>query len=161
MEVSKLTIQPGNFDFYSPIMNKKKRSAIRTQRVIDYIKEKPSGFEFSNTDLMTAAGYDPRRQYQSGWTFIKGLIDKKVICKHNDSPVNKFKAPYSVPGESKTVSVITNTPKSDEIPQKPDEVRELEKHVESTFTKEHIVYKAKQFAWERNSDSLRDFINTL
>lgn len=156
-------------------MSRTARSKLRVQRVKEYIRELPFG-ECQKADLIAAAGYDTRvqQQYANGWAFIQRLIRTKVIqATEGSNPKNsyvkkwvvlgdvtvtktakQFNEDGDIPGiELKGVNSITvhdvNVEPENEVPT-PGPVREP--------VLVDLIQSAKDFAWNTNSDSLREFV---
>lgn len=176
MEASKVTISKELL--WSPLLTKKKKYQLKTGAVKELIRSKPAGHKMNMTRLMIAAGYDITRQYQSGYGFIKGLMEKKIIVK--DQP-KEIMSSWSIPGDvvvktpakpenlgSGTVASeqrhipLEITPKIEPIKNEGFKAIGVDPAKSNVlFPTTEIIARAKQFAWERNSDSLRDFIASL
>lgn len=169
MQASRVTISPKTLELNG--LSRKRKSQLRTESVKEFLRSKPAGTTVTISHLMSAAGYNPRTSYGVGWAFIGRLLrDKVIVC---DDPLSKkFEKSYSIPGDTHTVKPANWKPSDNppygvpkEATEKP-QTFETEKPglvgtVQTLYTVENIVQNAKQFAWERNSDSLRDFIASM
>lgn len=158
MEASKVTINPELLN--SPIMTRKRKLKLRRNLIFEYIRSKPAGTPIPTSALVNAAQY---KSHGSGWQQIqtmkaKGLLIQEKIPKSNNSiwtipgdayVVKPAERPYGVDPEAKPAASTEGLPKG------------LVGEVQTLYSVENIVQNAKQFAWERNSDSLRDFISSL
>lgn len=151
-------------------MTRKRKLKLRRQLILDYIRSKPAGTPISTSELIKAGQY---KSHGSGWQQLQTMKKKGILIQ--EQIPKSYKSIWTIPADAHTIK-----PKdyilSDERPygvdsavdsaQKPVEQTEpLPKGVVGTvqtlYTVENIVQNAKQFAWERNSDSLRDFIASL
>lgn len=158
MEASKVTINQALLDNK---LGKKGKVRLRTNGVKDLIRSKEAGHLFSYRDLIYAAGYR-EDQYGTGWAFIKRLIKNNKIKIVDEQP-GKRKQAYCVPGDVQTRPgpYGTTIPPEEPKPQEADAPKGLVGNVEVLYSIENIVHNAKQFAWEHNSDSLREFIASM
>lgn len=158
MEASKVTLnQDMRNALNNPILDKKKKRELKIKRIKEYIMSKPNGTKMSMKDLMYEAGYDVDRQYAVGWVFVNNLIKKRIIIA-TDIP-KSMKKTFVVPGT--TIKEPDNPVESSNTPE--DDAMVVSDVSEKKNYKliEVVEAKAKQFAWENNSDSLREFIKFL
>lgn len=151
MEVSKLSFtEETRLKLQNPTLTRKRRNELRTELIIDYIRNKPQGTPISIKELCSAARY-PSNKYKTGYGHIQKMIQRGLISQERTGPGRRAKGIYTVIGDAKKIVQSTT-------PTKPVIVKP--KTIEPTNT-QHIVEAAKKFAWEHNSDSLRAFIATL
>lgn len=160
----------------NPLLHSRKaKSRFRAQKIIDYINSKPSGHKFGTVELISVAGYTDD-QYASGYAFVKRLQKDGILWIEKN---NKFKKGFVVcknADGSKLNTVKVSEPKKHEIPEETVEkvsdedkiVEEKAKQAEMCMISERnesfrneVKSLAKDFAWDHNSDSLREFINKL
>lgn len=153
----------------NPILDKKKKSQLRENRVKDYIRSRPHGAA-KLYDLIAAAGYrvDVPGQYASGWAFVNRMVRDGVIRKQDleDEPRSYLKQ-WVIPEDAKIIKPA-NVPEEgnkteNPVDESPDRGQALFTVATSIaqFSHEDLLTKAKKFAWERNSDSLREFMTWL
>lgn len=153
------------------------KSKFRKAKILEYIRSKPAGSHFGIGELITAGGYTSK-QYGTGWAFIQRMVKDKIIWIEK---TDKFKKLVTIPGDAKTVAEATKPKAESKKPEEKNVVNDdLQKpdreHLgvyspnkptlkievpKKLYRVEDIRGRAKQFAWEHNSDSLRDFIATL
>jgi len=156
----------------SPALDYGKKRQLRTERVKDYIRERPVGTKFRMMELMAAAGFDPSvpGQYTTGFGFIKGLHDKDILeIEHTPS----YHKTVTILGEATTVV----PPRQTDMPLAEEDKPEGEQPLENKLKPVDIVQEqyrvvdvdvvrkieaiAKQFAWETGSDSVREFVKWI
>lgn len=169
MEVSKITLEEETKrKLLNPYLSRNKKLQLRIEAMKSYIRSKPAGTPIGTQELVHVGHY---KSYGSGWSQIQKL-KKKGVLKEDKIP-GKMKSIWSIPGDVKTER-ISELPV--EVPSKPeDEVvvsedkkdlsslgRALKQVTEVRGTvNEYVIKQAKEFAWSKNSDSLREFIEWL
>jgi hypothetical protein len=151
------------------------KSRIRKQRIIEYIREVKYG-ECQKSDLIAAAGWDISngQQYSNGWSFVDRLIKNKVIQMSDGSNSrNTYIKKWVVLADVHTVKVengkMTVPPQDGETTLGPVEIKkdgfvsprpplQLEPVIPADDATIDLVSAAKDFAWNTNSDSLREFV---
>lgn len=148
MEVSKLTISAETLN--GPLMTKARKKKLREQIVMEYIQSKPAGARIITDEFKNICRFKHNGQTHN---FINGMVKKGLINKDLLDGSRGRRYSYSVR--------TTKSPRPNTVVEKAITLgQEIEKHKAKEENMD-IVAKAKQFAWERNSDSLRDFIATL
>lgn len=162
MEVSKLSFTQHTRDLLNARpLSRTAKGKLRKQRIIEYIRELPFG-ECQKADLITAGGWDisNQPQYSSGWTFLKGLEKKKVIkMSDGTNPKNFNVKKWEVVADIKTIKPRSTFQEILDKPMFPD-VPKLEPVImpEKEVPSGDLLEQAKNFAWNTNSDSLREFV---
>lgn len=145
------------------------KSKLRKRRVKEFIRELPTG-EAQTKELIAAAGYDISRdsQYATGWQFIKGMTRRKEIG-YNDGPASqKLVKHWYIPGDAKTTNKVPKReedegdkpePKHEDADKGKDEMTTLPPA--SLHSAQTLLHQAKEFSWQQNSDSLREFLRWL
>lgn len=163
MIASKLTFNSEMLEaLNSPVMTPKKKAELRRKRVLDYVK-KHEGEEIHIAVLIREAGYNPiflegDDSYKRGWALIDNMVRKQDILKEKGT--TRGKAKYFIyhkaaPKIAKTKLPEISLETAKNIVEKPvDYERNVPRY-------EVFIDRAKKFAWDHNSDSLRDFIKTL
>ena len=143
------------------------KSRLRQQRIVEYIRELPLG-ECKKSDLIAAAGWDMSvlNQYANGWQLIESMRKKNVIRMTDGSdPKNSYIKKWEVVADihvtkpavepRKSFEEVTGVPIAPTLPQ-------LEPVIETPITvPDDLLEQAKNFAWNTNSDSLREFLAWL
>jgi len=141
------------------------KSKLRRQRIVEYIRELPLG-ECQRHELITAGGWNisDQSQYSSGWSFIKGLQNKNIIrMSDGTDPKNSYVKKWEVVADTRVVKpavshTVTNDHGTMTFPAT-DGVVSLAPQLEPVIdTPDDLLEQAKNFAWNTNSDSLREFI---
>jgi hypothetical protein len=139
------------------------KNKLRRQRVIEYIREIPFG-ECRRADLITAGGWDisNESQYSSGWSFIKNLQKKNIIrMSDGTNPKNSYIKKWEVVGDTRITKPATEQRIDFELKTdatSPDIKIEAVTLPEPATMPDDLLEQAKNFAWNTNSDSLREFI---
>lgn len=137
----------------SPAVSKGKQRKIKIQAVKEYIRSKPSGTIITQDELMAEAGYDPRmsKRRVAGAQFIYQLGKKGII---KPLPVSGRYGTYSycVPGDAKVTVPAPKAPVKEEKQLTWIANAEQVKSIESM---------ARDYSWNKDSDSLRGFINYI
>lgn len=158
------------------------KSKLRRQRIVEYIRELPFG-ECQRHELITAGGWNisDQSQYSSGWSFIKGLQNKNVIrMSDGTNPRNTYVKKWEVVADTRVTKpadhTVTNDhgtmtfPAADGVKTlEPTVAQRIDFKLETDATSPDIKIKevtlpddllelAKNFAWNTNSDSLREFV---
>lgn len=166
MEASRVTISPETLQTQRDSVNsivgyRKRKTILKDESIKTLVRNTPAGKGLTASKLMSVAGYDPTNtnSYQAGMQYILGAIRRGVIVRVDPSE-KTFKKQYFVPDDVHTVNKQRPRAKAT------DEEKKLEipgetLAISTEVVVDVIVAKAKQFAWEHNSDSLREFIATL
>lgn len=169
MEASKVTISPQTLN--GPIMTRKRKLKLRRSLILEYIRSKPAGTPISTSELIQAGQY---KSYGSGWQQLQTMKKKGIIIQ--EQIPKSYKSIWIIPGDARVSKPATEDWKLSknppygipkEVTEKPQEFQTdavpkgVVGTVQTLYSVENIVQNAKQFAWERNSDSLRDFIASL
>lgn len=166
MEVSRLSISPTTMNLTK--LSGKKKNHLRRKLIVEYIQSKPAGEIIRMDELRQVAKLSTRANADA---FVNRMIRDGVIGRYKaDKPRTYY---YSVIGTVRTKKLAAQ-PERLTIDNHEhtylDGVCErcglLQKTIEqpSERPKEQIATNhlltdyAKQFVWERNSDSLRDFV---
>lgn len=164
-------------------LNRAEKSRLREKRVKEYIRQLPSGTLIPVSELIAAAGYfGSEKAYRSGYQFIYGLKQRGTIVSSNNGT---FKQEWTIPEDAQIInevfptSLLKQTVKTVKVA--PEEA-DLQEVLEATGSGTHtvpagvdtpttkaltpqgnlsVVEMARHFAWEYNSDSLREFIRHL
>lgn len=156
------------------------KAKLRRQRVVEYIRELPFG-ECQKSDLITAAGWDisVQPQYANGWAFIERLKKHKVIrMSEGTNPRNSHVKKWEVVGDVKVTKPAVEPRKTfEEIVNKPifsaapveqridfklkTDATSPDIKIEEMTVTDDLLEQAKNFAWNTNSDSLREFLAWL
>lgn len=153
MEASKVSINPDFIRFEK--MPRGKKTALRRQNVIDLIKSKPLGTPIVLSEFQAVTGHTTET---SAWALIKTMIKKKKISRVAvEGRVNKF---CYVVNDAKTVKPAAIAAPPHATPEKPAETAAPRARTTEMPAKNLTSY-AREFAWESNSDSLRDFIKWM
>lgn len=138
MEASKLQISPEHLRFKP--MTKGKRSALRRENIKALIRSKPAGTVLGLADFAAAT----QATEASAYSMLKTLIKRGEIIKIPDDLHNRR---YSYVVNEPTKTKITKPADQPKVQLQPGcmDLKQLEA-------------KAKDFAWQEDSDSLREFI---
>ena len=147
--------------------SRKAKSRFRAQRIIDYVNSKPSGATFGISELLSVAGYTDS-QYATGWAFVRRLEKSGILWIEKN---NKFKKQVVVcknaDGSKLSTVKQVKEPRTEETVS-PEVIEEKAKRAEiamiderKAIFREEVKTLAKEFAWSNNSDSLREFVNSL
>ena len=135
MEASKLTISPEHIRFKT--LTPAKRAELRRENIKALVRSKPAGTIIMLPEFAMVTAGKPGTVH----AMLKTMLKKGVITRQTD---DNFKARFSY---TVNEDVKVKKPRAEPVAKKQD-------------TSE-IVEKAKEFVWEQNSDSLRDFIKWL
>lgn len=144
MEASKLTISPERLRF-DP-MTKGKRAKLRHQNILDLINSKPAGTPISLLDFTRVTGSKDATVHAMLKTMIKWGVIIRVPSEGNNRSYC-----YTVVGKAVTKAQAQPAPVDTRGDDEP-------KRAQATKT---ITEYAKEFVWESNSDSLRDFVKWM
>ncbi len=137
MIASKVTISPNLLD--RPTLRGRRKSNLRRKVIIEYIQSKPAGTVIRLTDFQVVGRFN---NAGSTLSCIKAMIREGVINRYEaDKPRQYY---YSVTGAVRTHKLI----ETDGVVQPRPPMR----------LHEALLPLAKDFVWERTSDSLREFI---
>jgi DNA-binding transcriptional regulator GbsR (MarR family) len=150
MEVSKLTVSTETLANNTLTHSKKRK--LREEAIMALIESKPNGKGITLAEFGHVAHLNGS---SSVWQFLNRMVKSGMITKE------------SIPGSRKCYYTTTRTVNT--VKPKVEKISELElaPSPENVFTEKAemnvklFIKKAKVFAWEHNSDSLRDFISTL
>lgn len=143
MEVSQATISPKTLELNR--LNKTKKTNLRRKLVIELIQSKPSG------EIIRMAAFQKVGQFSTTPNtnaFINRMLRDGVIARYaGDKPRTYY---YAVTGAMRVT--------------KPANRAEEAQGAEGTTavsSNHQLTDYAKQFAWEHNSDSLREFVEYM
>lgn len=154
MEASKVTIDPNTMR--SAVMSNKRKRELRTELVKAYIRSVPSGSPITIKELGLAAQFTDK-QAASANQFVTRLVLNGVL--QRERIPHKNASYWTIPGDAETVD-------EDHTWNPPARaVAEAALPVETDFDQSHnptmVEERAKQFAWDKDSDSLREFVAWL
>lgn len=143
MEVSQATISPKTLELNR--LSKVKKTNLRRKLIVEYILSKPSG------ELIRMAAFQHVGQFSTtpnANAFVNRMLRDGIIARFaGDKPRTYY---YAVTG-----AVRLKKPADKAV-----EAQDSENPV--TVSSNHqLTDYAKQFAWERNSDSLREFVEYM
>jgi translation initiation factor 2 alpha subunit (eIF-2alpha) len=148
---SKVTVSPETIAKAEKKLTRKERATLKIDRLLDFVATKENGHPFKLKELIESMGYDPAKQYGTAWAFLKSQAKK-----------SKRFTLEEVTGEG--WSVYTRSAKTVTV-KKPVVVTETPEAKKEDFGDvifiQQVREKAKDFAWQNNSDSLREFISSL
>lgn len=143
MEVSQATISAKTLDLNR--LNKTKKTNLRRKLVIEYIQSKPSGEIIRMAEIQKAGQFSTTPNTNA---FIKRMLRDGIITRYKgDKPRTYY---YAVTGAVR-IKKPANVAEEPQAASKP-----------ATVSNNHLLTDyAKQFAWEHNSDSLREFVEYM
>lgn len=156
-------------------LSQKHKIKLRKQRILEFIRELPHG-ECQKADLIAAAGWDisVSNQYANGWAFVDRMKKNKVIQMSDGSnPRNSYIKKWEVvadihvtkPADIPRVEPPKKLPLAGGIgvstPSVGTPLPILERVVVADEPSGDLLEQAKNFAWNTNSDSLREFVAWL
>ena len=159
MNVSKLTItQETREKLNNPALSPIRKRELREQMIIESIRKAVGGTR-TKQELIAAAGFSPigtSNEYANGLALITSMVKRGLIT-HNDT--SSFKKNWTVLADVKTRPIIKPKPEviAKEVVQ-PEPELVVEERPKVQVNKGTLLNLAKEFAWEKNSDSLREFI---
>lgn len=158
------------------------KAKLRTQRIVEFIRELPYG-ECKKADLIMAGGWDMNisSHYANGWSFIERMVKNKIIrMTDGTAPRNSYVKKWEVLADTHIIKPRVQTI---EFPTEPADHTVTNDHGKMTwpaadgvvsltpqlepvipqppFVEEptdDLLEQAKNFAWNTNSDSLREFV---
>ncbi len=162
MNVTKLTIsQETREKLNNPVLTPMKKRELREEMIKDSIRSAVGGVR-TKQELVAAAGYNPDAKssnYASGIGHIGSMV-KRGIISHNNT--NAFRKTWVVCEDVKTKAVENKSQMP--VPIIPKDIMVIREEP-TDVDRVKLIDMAKQWAWDNNSDSLRDFIahaqNTL
>lgn len=156
MLVSKVTISPitKQLNSLTPI----KRKQLRREAIMNYINSKPAGTPITTRDLQTAAQISA---YPTAYSFIRAMISDGHIGRTQIGNSRKYE--YYV-RETDTYTLdkpdkVIKTPLTTTYQYEPDE--EVTEAEVQKAPSDDLKDQAIRFAWEHDSDSLREFIKWI
>lgn len=172
MEASKVTVTPETM--VRNTLTPKRKKELRQRLIMDYIRKRPAGAMIHMDKLIYAGGWTTK-QYGSGWAFIQRMArDGIITIEGYPKTTNKS---FTIPGDSNIIQPATPTadqvadavvgaieadvadedkPKQPSFSLKTDSLDDFSKMAAGW-----AVQRAKSFAWAKNSDSLREFVEHL
>lgn len=150
------------------------KAKLRRQRIVEFIRELPYG-ECKKADLIMAGGWDMNisSHYANGWSFIERMVKNKILRMTDGSNLkNSYIKKWEVVADIHTIKPRVQTI---EFPTEPadhtvtndhgkmtypatDGVVSLAPQLEPVILGDDLLEQAKNFAWNTNSDSLREFV---
>lgn len=113
-------------------MTRGKKANLRRQNIIDLINSRSYGSPISLTEFAVVTA----SSQSSAYALIKSMVKKGIITKQVISP---RRTSYSVNGEVKVVKPVASIKPTNKV----------------------LGDYAKEFAWDTNSDSLREFVKFM
>jgi hypothetical protein len=155
MEASKLTINPDHLRF-QPLPAAKK-TELRRKNILDLIRNTPNGTKLRLVDFQKAGAY---KTTASAWGMVSTLLKHGTIVREREglSGYSYYVAADAVKKQLKPAAAAP----ADQAAEQPKfsftttKVGEFEQAAQG-----YINQLAKQYAWEYNSDSLREFVKWL
>jgi hypothetical protein len=148
MEASRVIIGPDmEKSINDPRLSSSRKKELRIHHVINLINSRPVGTLFKKIELVRAAGFTTQNSRARGYLFIDSMIENGII---------------NTNGEHKTKSswYVIDTDKHKEHLNPSTQIPDVKTKVEINV-QQHIETLAVDFAWNNNTDSLRDFIKYL
>lgn len=144
MEARVVTISPKTYDLSR--LNKAKKTALRRKLIVEHIQSKPAGTVISNSEFMRVGQFASEANTHA---FLKRMVRDGVIGRYDgDRPRSHY---YSV------IGAVRVRQSSEPVPAAA-KVEEAVPQPAKTVTNVTLTSYAQRFAWERNSDSLREFV---
>lgn len=128
MQASKVFISPENLN--NTLLKRGKKTELRERLILEHIRQAPAGNRFKIADLASLTRQSP----SNCWMFLKKMEQKNLIYREKVPKRNAYF--MSVLGDAKTVGTVKF----------------------KGLTSKELEEKAKQFAWDKNSNDLREFI---
>lgn len=153
----------------NPVLSPMKKRQLREDMIIECIR-KAAGEAITKQQLMVAAGYDSKygtSGYSQGFTLISSMINRGIIS-HNGT--KSFKKVWTCNADvkvKKPATPVAEAPKADTKMESLDASATimqngLDQYKKSgEVVKKYISDRAKDFVWEKNSDSLREFLKYI
>lgn len=153
----------------SPALDESKRRQLRKNRIKEYIRSHPAGHLLRQYQLIEAAGYDVKKknEFQNGYNLLKRMIiDRELTEEKQAGTIRRI---YTIPEDAKLVESAPEKPapesptpepisfKTDTPPPLTNDQNSANRAVFALS----VERKAKEFAWLKSSDSLREFIEYL
>lgn len=179
MQASKVSLNAEMLEaMASPLLSEKKKKQLRKSRIITYIKSKPPGTPIAIDQLIYEAGYSRvfsthSVSYKKGWGLVQQMVANKEIIREK-IPGKRGQALYFIPGDAQLVRTVPKyeppkpkaliklgQPNTLDLPPKLKDKLLQPRPEEINDPYQEFILKAKKFAWDNNSDSLRAFIATL
>jgi hypothetical protein len=154
MQASKVSINPNFIKFEN--MSPGKRAQLRRQNIIDLIRSKAAGTFIPMSEFQAVTQH---KKASGAWSLIQGMIKAKIISRVPiDGTYNKYS--YVVNEDVKTIKSAVTSAAPTEMPSSMTASTSRTRTTVETPQKSLTSY-AREFAWESNSDSLRDFIKWM
>lgn len=143
MEVSQATISPKTLDLNR--LNRAKKTNLRRKLIIEYIQSKPSGQIIRMAEIQRVGQFTTTPNTNM---FINRMMRDGIIARYKgDKPRTYYYA-------------VTGAIRVKKLADAPVEAQDDNK-MPTVGTNHQLTDYAKQFAWERNSDSLREFVEYM
>jgi hypothetical protein len=142
MDASKVTVSPETLRFKK--MSPGKRSELRRKNIIELIESKPFGTPITLAEFAAVCSFTDA----SAHAMLTTMVKKGIISKN---PISKAKIAYSVNGEPRVIKPKTEV--------EPTPTRQIDMDV--VGHEKTLGDYAKDFAWQHNSDSLREFVKYM
>lgn len=162
-EVARVEIAPETM--IKNTLSRKRKMELRQEAIVAFINSKPIGTRFRMRELIKAAGYDSDSvsQYQSGFTFVdrltkNGTLKREKVPKSTAHHYWVIQQPQPISFKGAEEVDTTSGEPQEPVVELP--IMEVPSDVTIKDVTE-LVSKAKQFAWDSNSDSLREFVGWL
>lgn len=146
MEASKISFtEKTQAQLQSPVISKKKKRDLRRAIMLEEIRRRPVGTMIRTRDLADAAGFTGGNS-QNTYAFLKRMERDNLIT--IEKVPKSDKKIYTVVADSRTVVPKVEKPAP-------------EQHEIVTNKDKTLGEYAKEFAWKKNSDSLREFVGFM
>lgn len=153
----------------SPALDDNKRRGLRKNRIKEYIRSHPVGHLFRQYMIIEAAGYDIKKknEFQNGYNLIRRMItDGELTEEKQPGTIRRI---YTIPEDAKLVKLALEDKPALQTPAPPpiSFKTDTPEPTDDQSTANRAVFalsverKAKEFAWAKASDSLREFIEYL
>lgn len=153
MHASRLTITKETREKLKAKLPRAEKLSLRLHALKDYVATYENGHGFAMKELAIAAGYPNTEKGQnSGYAFLKYQEKKGNIKLEDLGPSQGFSVTIAE-------TLILKNPKKKKQEKIEGETK-AEEITDVVFIQQ-VKLKAKDFAWEKNSDSLREFIGSL
>lgn len=142
----------------NPVLTPAKKLELREQLIVEYIRKNLR--PITKQELIVAGGYNASatsQSYANGLNLITRMIKRNVIS-HNNT--KEFRKLWTVTEDVKVRPIAQKITELPAMIPKDSKLSQYQLTLEPVqeLKKESLIDMAKQWAWENNSDSLRDFI---
>lgn len=135
---------------YNKTLTAGKRTQLRKQNIIDLINSKPSGTPITNAQFAKVTAH---RFANGAGSIVTQMVKDGILARVQTRPDSKAPYTYTVIGKVKTKKHKHDYPEAPSTPPASQDTGTV--HIKS------LTEYAVEFAWERNSDSLREFVQWM